>query len=170
MERRIRFELLYGVHAPAVKAYLMRRADPAAVEDLLAEVFIVVWRRLEELPAEPLPWLLGVARRQLSTQRRGELRRAALRDRLAQVVTLAPEPAAATLGVLGGALGRLSPSDRELLLLIAWEQLTPRQAAETLGISPATLRVRLHRARRRLAQALEGEQPSCPPMSMEVSQ
>jgi RNA polymerase sigma-70 factor (ECF subfamily) len=153
MERRVRFELLYGAHAPAVKAYLLRRAHPTTVDDLLAEVFLVAWRRFEDVPIEPLPWLLGVARRQLSTQRRGERRRIALDERLAREV--APAGAGeAELGVLGGALGRLSESDRELLLLVAWEQLTPAQAAGVLGIRPSTARVRLHRARRRLASAL----------------
>ena len=84
MERRVKFELLYGEHAPAVKAYVLRRAQASVADDLVAEVFMVCWRRLDELPAEPLPWLLGVARRVLSTQRRGERRWLALHRRLAE--------------------------------------------------------------------------------------
>ena len=162
MERRVRFELLYGEHAPAVKAYVLRRAQTSVADDLVAEVFMVCWRRLDELPAEPLPWLLGVARRVLSTQRRGERRGVALRQRLAE--SGAAGPRGARLGrrtpgrrrgaALRGALAQLSESDREVLLLIAWEGLSPTQAAAVLGVKAATVRVRLHRARRRLARAL----------------
>jgi RNA polymerase sigma-70 factor (ECF subfamily) len=195
MERRVRFELLYGEHAPAVKAYILRRAQASVADDLVAEVFMVCWRRLDELPAEPLPWLLGVARRVLSTQRRGERRRVALHRRLADsgiavgaveatsqvaesispaesippagsispaVKTLSPTVDSLDLvpqagGALRGALEQLSESDREVLLLIAWEGLSPAQAAATLGVKAATVRVRLHRARRRLACALVRE-------------
>jgi RNA polymerase sigma-70 factor (ECF subfamily) len=203
MERRVRFELLYGEHAPAVKAYVLRRAQASVADDLVAEVFMVCWRRLDELPAEPLPWLLGVARRVLSTQRRGERRLVALHRRLAEsgvavgatsstVETPSPavgslSPAAGTLspardsfgagGALRGALEQLSESDREVLLLIAWEGLSPTQAAAMLGVKAATVRVRLHRARRRLARALvregshqgEGGEPlPCTPLTMEA--
>jgi RNA polymerase sigma-70 factor (ECF subfamily) len=218
MERRIKFELLYGEHAPAVKAYILRRAQASVADDLVAEVFMVCWRRLDELPAEPLPWLLGVARRVLSTQRRGERRRVALHRRLAEggaavgaveatspaVGSLSPAveafsptagslpPTADTLppavdfagagagGALRGALAQLSESDREVLMLIAWEELSPTQAAAALGVKAATVRVRLHRARRRLARALVregggqseasevGEPLPCTPLTMEA--
>jgi RNA polymerase sigma-70 factor (ECF subfamily) len=188
MERRVRFEILYGKHAPAVKAYVLRRAAPAVADDLVAEVFMVCWRRFDEIPAHPLPWLLGVARRVLSTYRRGERRGAALRQRLADNADApgvvgwgggAPTstttgggvrsqrspgegtPLPASSGEGGGALhealAQLSESDRELLLLIAWEGLSPAQAAAAMDVSPATVRVRLHRARRRLARALPRE-------------
>jgi RNA polymerase sigma-70 factor (ECF subfamily) len=179
MERRVRFELLYGEHASAVKAYILRRAQPSVADDLVAEVFMVCWRRLDKLPAEPLPWLLGVARRVLSTQRRGERRGAALHRRLAesgmpQQAGGALPPAVDSAGAaLREVLEQLSESDREILLLIAWEGLSPTQAAAVLGIKAATLRVRLHRARRRLARALAregGESLPCTPLPMEASQ
>jgi RNA polymerase sigma-70 factor (ECF subfamily) len=180
VERRLRFELLYGKHGPAVKAYVLRRADPSIADDVVAEVFVVCWRRFEDVPLDPLPWLLAVARRVLSTQRRGERRRGALHERLAQTVgdsiLKAPEdfasesPSTATGarsedGVLAGvsdaalvgALARLSDCDRELLLLIAWDGLSPTRAAAVLHIKPATARVRLLRARRRLTGALARE-------------
>jgi RNA polymerase sigma-70 factor (ECF subfamily) len=185
----LRFELLYAKHAPAVKAYVLRRADVSTADDVLAEVFVVCWRRFDEVPADPLPWLLGVARRVLSTQRRGERRRGALRDRLAETASdstdAIPEVGDGTLagvadgafayvgdGALAGALARLSEADRELLLLIAWDELSPSQAATVLNVKPATVRVRLLRARRRLTQALarEGSEPApCSPLSMEAS-
>ncbi len=184
MERRVRFELLYSVHAPAVKAYILRRAAPAVADDLVAEVFVVCWRRFDELPADPLPWMLGVARRVLSTQRRGERRGAALQRRLAEsggtppafdapsAFDTAPTSRSNAGATLRTALERLSEPDRELLLLIAWEGLSPTQAAIAMGLKPATVRVRLHRARRRLARALarEGDEPlACSPLAMEVS-
>jgi len=205
MERRLRFELLYAKHAPAVKAYVLRRADPSTADDVVAEVFVVCWRRFEEIPIDPLPWLLGVARRVLSTQRRGERRRVALQDRLAHTAgpSAAPVPGELSGEMLGGlsgeekdgladviprmgdgalagiadaglasALARLSEVDRELLLLIAWEGLSPAEAANVLGVKPATARVRLLRARRRLTQALSRERPdptSCSSLSMEAS-
>jgi RNA polymerase sigma factor (sigma-70 family) len=178
MERRVRFELLYGEHAPAVKAYIQRRAQPSVADDLVAEVFLVCWRRLDKLPTEPLPWLLGVARRVLSTQRRGERRGAALHRRLTESGT--PQPAVGALSpvvsstgaALRVALEQLSDCDREILLLTAWEGLSPTQAATVLGVKAATARVRLHRARRRLARALihEGHEPlPCTPLTMEAS-
>jgi RNA polymerase sigma factor (sigma-70 family) len=173
MERRARFKVLYGAHAPAVKGYILRRAEPSLADDLLAEVFIVAWRRLDEVPADPLPWLLGVARRVLATQRRGERRRRALRDRLAENSAAPPAiQAGPDTARLRGALERLGESDRELLLLIAWEELSPSQVAAVLGVKPGTVRVRLHRARRRLAEALarEREQPTrCTSLPMEAS-
>jgi RNA polymerase sigma-70 factor (ECF subfamily) len=98
---------------------------------------------------------LGVARRVLANQRRGEYRGAALRDRIRG------QQVSGVRGPLGDdgpsaavrALWSLGASDQELLMLIAWDRLTRAQAAEALGISAGTLAVRLHRARRRLAQA-----------------
>ena len=184
----MRFELLYAKHAPAVKAYVLRRTESSTADDVLAEVFVVCWRRFDEVPADPLPWLLGVARRVLSTQRRGERRRGALRDRLAETArgssaeTIThPLPATPEMGdgalanvadaVLAGALAQLSDGDRELLLLIAWDGLSPAEAATVLGIKPATARVRLLRARRRLTMALARERSdptTCQPLSMEA--
>ena len=180
----MRFELLYAKHGPAVKAYVLRRAAASTADDVLAEVFVVCWRRLDEVPVDPLPWLLGVARRVLSTQRRGERRRVELRDRLAETdagsshpLHLTPETGDGVLAgladaALAGALARLSDADRELLLLIAWDGLSPAEAATVLGVKPATARVRLSRARGRLARALAREHSdpaTCPPLSMEPS-
>lgn len=176
MEKRVRFELLYARHAPAVKAYVLRRSDAASADDVVAEVFVVCWRRFHELPPDALPWLLGVARRMLSTQRRSARRRAALEERLAGAgAGAAVEPVEVTADedrVLAPALARLSDADRELLLLIAWDGLSPTQAAAVLGVKPATVRVRLLRARRRLSHALAREElasRACTSIAMEVS-
>jgi RNA polymerase sigma factor (sigma-70 family) len=159
MSPGLTFEMVYERHAPAVKAYAQRRADPATADDVLAEVFLVCWRRFEDVPADPLPWLLAVARRVLSTQRRSQRRREALIDSLTHNATEPPDTYA-NIGdsALARALARVGEDDRELLLLIAWDGFTPSQAAIVLGAQPATVRVRLLRARRRLdrALALEG--------------
>ena len=152
---RDEFDQLYREHAGAVRAYARRRTTRAAADDVVADVFMVAWRRVDDVPAEPLPWLLGVARKVLANQRRGEHRGAELRDRIrgqqisgvgAALSDDGPSPAVRALWSLGA-------SDQELLMLIAWDRLTRAQAAEALGISVGTLAVRLHRARGRLAQA-----------------
>ncbi len=71
---RVQFEQLYRQHAGAVLAYARRRTTQEAADDAVAEVFLIAWRRVDDVPAEPLPWLLGVARRVLANQRRGERR------------------------------------------------------------------------------------------------
>jgi len=171
VERRVRFELMYSRHAPAVKAYALRRADAASADDVVAEVFLACWRRFDQVPPDPLPWLLGAARKVLSTQRRGERRKLALGARLAESAEPWHDPPPRLGdGALAGALARLSESDRELLLLIAWEGLTPTQAAAVLSIKPVAARVRLARARRRLARALAGAaaEPIASDLSPEV--
>ena len=73
--RRARFEALFRDHHPAVRAYARRRVPPEAVDDIVSETFLVVWRRLDDVPEPPLPWLLTVARNVAGTERRGAARR-----------------------------------------------------------------------------------------------
>ena len=171
MSQRDQFELIYHHHAPAVKAYVMRRAPAAAADDVVSDVFTVCWRRLEDVPEDPLPWLIGVAAHVLRTHRRTEARRDRLRDRLTDAeVTLEGPPVEPT--TLGDALAQMRDRDRELLLLVAWDGLSPTEAAAVLGIAPVTVRVRLHRARNRLRAALREtapEAPDRPELSMEGS-
>jgi RNA polymerase sigma-70 factor, ECF subfamily len=150
--RRDRFEQLFCAHYGRVLAYAQRRARPDVAQDVVAQTFLVAWRRLDDIPREQLPWLYGVARRVLANELRAGRRRAALARRAAAEPFGAVDDEQAP--VLG-ALARLRPRDRELLLLIAWEGVTLHDAARALGCSPATVRVRLHRARRRLAVELE---------------
>jgi RNA polymerase sigma-70 factor, ECF subfamily len=173
MSPRERFELIYGRHAPTVKGYVMRRAPASVADDVVADVFTVCWRRLEDVPDDPLPWLIGVAARVLRTHRRGETRRLRLGARLADAEpTSAAEAPSAENATLGIALEQMRDVDRELLLLIAWDGLSPTQAAAVLGIAPVTVRVRLHRARNRLRIALAQTHPEAEArseLSMEAS-
>jgi RNA polymerase sigma-70 factor (ECF subfamily) len=155
-QRRGRLEALYLAHADAVYAYAKRRAERAVAEDVVMEVFVVACRRLEEVPDQPLPWLLGCARRVLANQRRGAMRADALRDRLQS----AAQPGRVdhdAVEVLASALEDLRPDDREIILLSAWEGLDLHELALTLRCSRGAAAVRLHRARRRLRHALERE-------------
>jgi RNA polymerase sigma-70 factor (ECF subfamily) len=145
------FEALYDRCAASVLSYCMRRAALELAEDAFAETFAVAWRRRDAIPSEPLPWLYGVARKVIANQRRSARRQAAVAHRL---VEKAPAPSAEDAPESSrrvvAALSQLRETDRELLLLVAWEGLKPSDAAHVLGITPARCRLRLHRARRRL--------------------
>lgn len=153
----MRFEAIYREHGRAVRTYARRRSDAQTADDIAAEVFVVAWRRLDEVPAEPLPWLLGVARRVLANRRRGWARDEELRERIASEHAVRA-PSASALppsdGAVVRALSELSEGDRETLLLVAWEGLAPSQAARVLGVSRNTFSARMYRARKRFARAL----------------
>lgn len=153
-DRRTRFEALYAEHAPAVTRYAQRRADEQTAADVVSDVFVVAWRRFDDVPMDALPWLFGCARRVLWHHHRAEQRRGRLLERLkssAPRVVLSVElPNTA----LARGLASLSERDREALLLTAWEGLTTDQAAKVLGCSPQAFRVRSHRARQRLVDAM----------------
>lgn len=165
---RDRFERLYRENFRAVLRFAAVRIDPERAKDVAAETFLVAWRRLDEVPAEARPWLLGVARKVIAGQFRSESRREALAARLRtrQDRDNGPSDAAATLADSDGALAAfaaLGERDREVLRLIAWDGLTPADAADVLGVTRLAFTVRLHRARRRLERALELEpHPAAP--------
>jgi RNA polymerase sigma-70 factor (ECF subfamily) len=146
------FESLYRAHGPAVLAYCLRRAPRDVAEEAVSETFMVAWRRRGERVHEPLPWLLGIARRVLANQRRAARRQRALTDRLAAEPLPIPTPPQAR-PVLD-ALSRLNEADQEVLRLAAWEELPSAEAARVLGCSAVAYRIRLHRARQRLARTL----------------
>ncbi|WP_238007964.1 sigma-70 family RNA polymerase sigma factor [Dactylosporangium sp. AC04546] len=158
------FRGVYARHYPDVVRYGVRRTDAlAAAEELAQEVFLVAWRRRWEVPDRTLPWLYGVARRLLANHRRGM---GPPTVPLPDTAGADPhEPVAALLDVRA-ALGRLSDDDQEILRLVAWEQLTAGEAAVVLGCGATAAKVRLHRARRRLA-ALLADRPE--PVSLRVA-
>ena len=123
----------------------------------MAETFLVAWRRLDDVPEPALPWLFGVARRTLANSRRSSRRRDILAERLR--IDLGDVPVVPVERGLLDALQTLSVGDRELLLLTAWEGLSTGEAAAALGCSAVACRIRLHRARKRLAAALDSSLP-----------
>src|SRR6185437_1835666 len=128
--RRARFEALFREHHSAVRAYARRRVSPEVVDDIVSETFLVVWRRLDDVPEAPLPWLLAVARNVVGTEWRGVTRRERLwlKAQSWQVERWDPgEPESADGRVLA-ALAVLKERDREALTLVAWDGLTPAQA------------------------------------------
>jgi DNA-directed RNA polymerase specialized sigma24 family protein len=140
-------------HLAAVTAYARRRGAPDP-EAVASETMTVAWRRLDAIPlADPLPWLLATARNLVLAQFRATTRHAVADDRDDAFFEPRLEPGGLS-PELEAALRRLAPIDREALLLIAWEDLTPAQAARAQGVSPVVFRVRLHRARRRCAALL----------------
>ena len=148
-----RFEEIYEEHRDAVRAFVRRRAPASVVDDVVSETFLVCLRKLERVPAEPLPWLYAVARKTLANQRR----RLERDDRLGDVALASevaePEPVGDI--ALAAAFAALSERDREVLRLVAWEGLSLGQAAVVLGCSAVACRVRYHRAKTRLARRLE---------------
>ena len=136
---------------------------------MLAETFLTAWRRLDDVPPGDRArlWLYGVARRVLANQQRGEHRRSELADRLRAELTTAyraPEYAGELAGI-AAAFRTLPEADRELLALVGWEELDNGQAAAVLGCSRNAVRIRLHRARRRLAEAIARQRALPPPAS-----
>lgn len=165
MDDHARFERLYQGYAGAVLTFVRRRTSSIEAEDVAAEVFLAAWRRLEEVPSDPLPWLLAIARGALSNRRRGVERSSALIMRLRELEPTVPVGGEAQTpdGRVLQALATLAPADQELLLLVAWEQLNRRQLAQALGTSVGTVAVRLHRARNRLARALDARLAAASP-------
>lgn len=147
------FEAYFRGHAAQVHTFALRRVDPEAAQDVTAETFSIAWRRRGEIPSEPLPWLYWIARGVLANERRAANRRQALAARLLAEPTPVGAAVAGDHEILQ-ALAALRESDREALLLSAWEGLTTKEAARVVGCSAAAFAVRLHRARRRLARLL----------------
>ncbi|MFC5187662.1 RNA polymerase sigma factor [Actinomadura harenae] len=154
------FEALYAANRAQVLGYALRRTgDPQDAADVVAETFLVAWRRLDDVPPgdEARLWLYGVARRVLADQRRGERRRTALGARLRSELAAtwpSPPPEDGEPGLVAAALRSLPEADRELLTLVGWEGLDHGELATVLGCSRNAVRVRLHRARRRFARTL----------------
>lgn len=156
-----RFEAIFRSCYPRVLAYVLRRTESREVaEEIVSEAFLVAWRRLEAVPLEPLPWLLGAARKVLGHHHRSERRRAAhltVSSLEGKEVADPGAPVAERLArreSLAAAFAALPDRDREILTLVAWEGLTPPEGAQVLSCSAATFSLRLHRARRRLSKEL----------------
>lgn len=169
-----RFEELFRSSAPAVRQHLRRHVEPDAVDDMLAEVFTVAWRRLECVPEPPLPWLLVVAHHTVRHHWRSRRRAEALWFDAVRAGWHEPDPSPEA-GVLVredalAALAQCSDVEREALLLVAWDGLSHTDAARVVGCSTRAFTVRLSRARARFDRALATPDPLPPRPSRPVSQ
>jgi RNA polymerase sigma factor (sigma-70 family) len=162
-----RFAVLFDRHAPHIHRYLARRAGRQVADDLVAETFLTAFAKRDRYDlgySDARPWLYGIATNLVSQHRRDEARQYRIRqgamaepevpdhaDRVAAGVT-----AQAMRAPLDAALAALSAGDRDVLLLIAWEQLTYQEVSRALAIPAGTVRSRLHRARTKVRQVLTG--------------
>jgi RNA polymerase sigma-70 factor (ECF subfamily) len=154
---------LFETYASRLYVYARRHAGSDEAEDLVAEAFAVALRRLDRLPeegGEAFAWLVGTVRKLAANQRRRRATqqrhwRDAVREAWHHGHASSPEDAVAERDSCLAALAQLADTDREVLLLTAWEGLTADQAAQVLGISRNAVGVRLHRARRRLQSHIE---------------
>jgi RNA polymerase sigma factor (sigma-70 family) len=161
------FAVLFDKHAPHIYRYLARRADRQVADDLVAETFLAAFAKRDRYDlsyADARPWLYGIATNLVNQHRREEARQ----YRIRQAVTGEPEvpghadqvvadvTAQAMRSLLDEALAALPAGDRDVLLLIAWEQLTYQEVSRALAIPVGTVRSRLHRARTKLRQLLAG--------------
>lgn len=167
-----RFGMLYDRYAGQLHRYAYRRVGPDHAEDVVADTFLAAFRRREQYDlarTDARPWLFGIVSREISRHHRAEKARyrAALRlggdgesaDEHAERVAAAVS-AQATRGQLLVALRRLAAGDRDVLLLVAWADLSYEEVARALEIPVGTVRSRLNRARRKVRQALGGADPT----------
>lgn len=165
-DRAERFDAVFAEVYEPLQRYVRRRCALTDVDDIVADILLVVWRRLDDVPADlALPWCYGVARRCLANHARTGNRAQRLVHRLAGERQPEPPPLAGD-PALGRALATLSAIDQEVVRLWAWEGLPPRDIAAALDLTPNAVSIRLHRARSKLALKLgkehrdAGHQPS----------
>jgi RNA polymerase sigma-70 factor, ECF subfamily len=167
-EREERFRLLFDATKAVVRAYAWRRA-PDLADDIVAETFATAWQHLDAVPNEPLPWLLSVARNARLNAERGDRRRRERESRCAETDVAPPfTDAVEARAEVWAALRQLTERDREILLLAAWERLDRAGLATTLGCSKTAAGVRLFRARKRLAAALEDAADTLSPLAADT--
>ena len=152
IESERRFDALFASYGRDVVAYCgWRAASPSDAQDAVAEVFLTAWRRLDHVPDgdDARVWLFATARKVIANQRRSNRRRSALQERLAVEAATRPGAQGGDEALVHEVLARLTPRDREVLLLAEWEGLTPAEIGVVLGCLTVTARGRLHRARTR---------------------
>jgi RNA polymerase sigma-70 factor, ECF subfamily len=161
-----RFTGLYDDYHRRVYAYAVSRAGRQLADEVVSEVFLVTWGKLGQVPDDPLPWLLVVARNVISSEFRASARQQSLAVELRSWTSGTAADIADQVSerhAVLRALAALPDADRELLTLVAWHGLPAREAARVTGCSTPTYFVRLHRARRRLEQAMSaGAEASSP--------
>jgi RNA polymerase sigma-70 factor (ECF subfamily) len=161
---RERFEALFREHVAGVASYcrwcLRSRSD---AEDAVAEVFLVAWRRLDDVPTGEAsrPWLYATARRVVANEARANARRSKLNEKLnGQPVAVEQSEEEPLAGQVHDALAALAPRDRELLFLAECEGFTATEIGRIMDRRPVTVRVRLHRAKRRFRASFDARTPA----------
>jgi GDPmannose 4,6-dehydratase len=161
-----RFEALYSAHSQSVAAYVRRRVIEHEVEDVIAQVFLVAWRRLAVIPAPPEDrlWLFGVARRMVADHRRSTVRRRRLSERLVEEARETPGPVGTfeTQLRVDRAMQDLRPGEREVLRLVLWDGASHAQAAALFGCTANAAELRYRRARNRFREAFLARAPAGP--------
>ncbi len=165
-----RFSGIVDRHSDEIYHYIARRLGPEQAEDLVADTFLTAFRKRAQYdPARPdaRPWLYGIATRAVQQHRRTEVRRNRALARSEPHGTVEPFDERSVARVtaqrlqpkLAAVLARLSTADRDLLLLIAWAELTYEEAAQALAVPVGTVRSRLHRIRKKLRREFGGVDP-----------
>jgi len=159
VEDPVQFAVIFDRHIDPVRRFVVRRLGESCGDDVISEVFRIAFERRETFDIEAasaLPWLYGIATNLVRREHRSHARRLAALGRAEGRRELIGDPlldaaeridARSDVDDLGAVLLALSDAEREMLLLVAWEELTPTEAAAVLGIPPETARTRLHRAR-----------------------
>jgi RNA polymerase sigma-70 factor, ECF subfamily len=160
-----RFESCFREHHARLLAFTMRRlSGREAAEEVVSDTFAVAWRRRDCIPDVPLPWLYAIATNVIADQYRSTRRRHDLGARLAHEAPAEapgsdPAESLALRDAFATAFAQLEEHEREVLRLVAWDGLEVGEAAQVLGCSQGAFRVRLHRARRKLAKRLDAAKP-----------
>lgn len=159
------FRRMYDEHFAEIRSYCLRRLPTADANDAVSEVFLVAWRKRNDIPETPLPWLYGVARNVIRNTSRATRRQSRITNRLAAEPTY-PEPGTDVPVVrheddqaVLDALATLSAQDQEVLRLRAWEGLSASEVATVVGCSLAAAEKRLTRASKRLEAAIRTISP-----------
>jgi RNA polymerase sigma factor (sigma-70 family) len=153
-----RFTALYREHHLRVRDFAQRRVGTDLAQEVVAETFLVAWRRLDDIPGVAIPWLYQVALYEIANLRRRQAKAVRLHDALREgEAGAARQDEAGEVTELARSVARafanLQPRDQEILRLAAWEQLSSSEGAAVLRCSVPAYRMRLHRARIRLAVA-----------------
>ena len=166
--REQRFRALYDAVYVDLLRFVRRRVHATHAEDVVGEVMLVVWRRVDDVPTDlsaARAWMFGVAHKTVQYARRREGRQDAVAVRLAETAPSSANPGPSSEAVadrvdIAAAWPRLTPVHQEAIALAVLDGLTAPEAALVLGISPAAFRLRLSRARRSLRRHLEPTLPA----------
>lgn len=165
------FRHLYESYYRQLFAYCRRRTDAASVDDLVADVFLTVWRRIADAPTgdRQLAWLYRIAHHHAGNHWRGSGRRRKLTTKL-ESIAIQPIPLVQDQVIVReevrqvlAAAQHLRGQDVEILRLALWEHMSSEDIADVLDITPNAAKQRLHRARKKLVREFERNQRSVTP-------